>query len=83
MFKFSLLHDHLCFAQKPRKTSQYLIKTDFPEGIMYFKTSEQQLFGRNLGCYLHYSQYHMRCYGFIFKFPNKKITEDAPYVTLI
>ena len=32
MFKFFLLHDHLCFAPKPRKTSQYLIKTGFPEG---------------------------------------------------
>ena len=29
---FFLLHDHHYFALKPRKTSQYLIKTDFPRG---------------------------------------------------
>ena len=27
MFKFLLLHNHLYFARKPRKTSQYLMKT--------------------------------------------------------
>ena len=32
MFKFFLLHNHLYFASKLRKTSQYLIKTDFSEG---------------------------------------------------
>ena len=50
---------------------------------MYFKTSEHELFGRNVGCYLHYFQYQMRCYGWIFKFPNTKIREDAACVTLI
>ena len=51
---------------------------------MYFKTSEQQLFGRNLGCYLHYFQYQIRCYGCIFKFLNTKIRE-APlcYINLV
>ena len=65
MFKF-FLHDHLCFAPKPRKTSQYLIKTDFLEGnhVYMYNTSEQQLFRRNLGCYLHNFQFQMRCYGF-------------------
>ena len=58
MFKFILLHNHLYFAPKTRKTSQYLIKTDFPKGNHVL-----QLFGRNLGCYLHYFQYQMRCYG--------------------
>ena len=32
MVKFSLFYNHLYFVPKPRKTSQYLIKTDFPEG---------------------------------------------------
>ena len=27
-----MLHNHFYFARKPRKNSQYLIKTDFPEG---------------------------------------------------
>ena len=47
MIKFFLLDEHLCFASTPRKTSQYLIKTDFSEEIMYFKTNGQQLSGRN------------------------------------
>ena len=47
------------------------------------KTSEQQLFVRNLGCDLHHYQYQMRCYRCIFKFPNIKIRENVPFVTLI
>ena len=61
------------FCSKPRQTSQYLIKTDFPEG----NTSEQQLFGRNLECYLHYFQYQMRCYRCIFRLLNTKIRENT------
>ena len=59
------------------------LKQTFQKTIMYFKTNEQQLFGRNLGCYLHCFQYQMRCHRCIFKFPNKKIRENAPCVTLI
>ena len=51
---------------------------------LYFAPSEQQLFGRTLGYYLHYFQCQMRCYGCIFKFPNTKIIrENTPCVTLI
>ena len=45
---------------------------------MYFKTSGQKLFGRNLGCYLHYFQYQMRCYGVAsLNFQTQK-SEKAP-----
>ena len=50
---------------------------------MCFKISEQQLFGRNVGCYLHYFQYQMKCYGCTFKIPNTKIRKNAPCATLI
>ena len=59
------------------------LKHIFQKVIMYFRTIEQQLFRRNLGCYLRYCQYQMRCYGCIFKFPQIKIRESAPCVTLI
>ena len=31
IFKYFLLHNHLYFTPKPRKTYQYLIKTDFSD----------------------------------------------------
>ena len=64
-------------------TNPVWLKQTFQKAIMYFKTCEQQLFGRNLGCYLHYFQYQMRCYRCIFKFPNTKNRENAPCVKLI
>ena len=78
MLKFFLLLDHLYFAS-------ICLKKTFQKAIMYFKTSEQQLFGRNLGYYLHYFQYQMRCYRCIFKFPNTKIRENTPcgYINLM
>ena len=61
------LNEHLYFAPKPKKTPLNIwLNHTFHKAIMYFKTSEQQLFESNLGCYLHNFQYQMRCYGCIF-----------------
>ena len=51
---------------------------------MYFKTSEQQFCGRKLGCYLHYFQYQMRCYRYIFKFSYTRIRKcPSCYINLL
>ena len=69
MFRVFMLHYH----QNQDKLLNIWLKQTFQKAIMYFKTSEWQLFGRNLGCYLHYFQYEMRWFRCIFKFPNTKI----------
>ena len=78
---FFITQPSLFCPQNQEKLINILLKHTFQKAIIYFKTSEQQLLGRNLGCYLHYFQYQIRCYGCIFKFPNTKIRESAPCVT--
>ena len=83
MFKFFLSHTIFFLPQNQEKLSNIWLKQTFQKANIYFKTSKQRLFGRNLGCYLHYSQYQMGCYACIFKFPNTKIRENVPCVTFI
>ena len=77
---FFVTRSSLFCPQNQAKLINNWLKQTFQKAIIYFKTTEQQLFGRNLGCYLPYFQYQRRC---IFKLPNTKIRENVPCVTYI
>ena len=82
IFKFFCYMNISFLPQNEDKLNIWLKQTS-QKPIMYLKPSEQQLFGRNLGCYLHFFQYQIRCYRCIFKFPNTKIRESIPCATLV
>ena len=83
MFKFFCYTTIVILPQNQEEFLNIWLKQTFKKAVMYLQTSEQQLFGRNLGCYLHYFQYQLSCYGCIFKFPNTNTTGNAPCATSI
>ena len=62
MFKFLCYTTISILPQNQEKLLNIWLKQTFQKAIMYFKTSEQKLFGRKK-----HFQYQMRCYWCIFK----------------
>ena len=75
---------HFCYTtisvlpQDHEQLHKIWLKQTFQKAIIYFKNSAQQLFRRNLGSFLNYFQYQMRCYRCMFKFLNTKIEKIRP-----